>query len=272
MSAATDKTAGLFGPSSAEREQALRQFYGNKLLSSAGAGLGAGVGATAIYQLLRTLKQPGKKEKKYEGYGSGTPMIAKAALDAGSLSRSLGGLLPTGMVPGGGPHFNNLQSPSADPYAWRKAWSTAANIGGAAGGAMLGHKLINHLVKAKQKRDTADALETAKQEYYAALSGGHKAAAALDTAFENVKAANLLGGAASALYNTPQAVRTMYLLSMLGAGGAGAKYMYDRTKARSESENLAKAQASRARMRGLPAVWVDPESLANVKALANNNE
>jgi hypothetical protein len=79
-------------------------------------------------------------------------------------------------------------------------------------------------------------------------------------------------GVLSSIYNTPQALRTAYVLSMLGAGGLGAKYMYDRTKELTKGENLAKAQASRARLKGLPPVWVDPDSLAQVKQLAESDE
>ena len=465
----TEKSAGMFGgPSAAEKEQLLQQFYGKRLLSSTGAGAGLGLGAAALYHLLRGAKPEGKKEKKYPSYGSGTPMIAKEALDLGNLAQSVGGALPTTMlpfspgVPGQGP------APSADPYPWRKSWSTAANIGGAALGTYAGAKLVNSIMKAKKKRDNEAALEKARAEYYSALGGKsaailphvlggaglgagigagvgayraekgqklrgalqggavgagvgagagalasklvssgaptkllppptaggavvpavppkippaapagaavpkpsgvaregknvvittggqkttftpqemaewraaraelkppvragspsagrpvmpdppgwnapynpkiqyasspegvafaarsmakgaafesaqadyHAALAgeknALDTAFEAVKQANLLSSATSALLNTPQTLRTAYLLTLLGAGGVGAKYMYDRTKNLTTGENLAKAQASRARTKGLPSVWVDPESLAHIKSTAESDE
>lgn len=404
----TEKSAGIFGgPSAAEREQLLQQFYGKRLLSSAGAGAGIGLGAAALYHLLRGMKPEGKKEKKYPSYGSGTPMIAKAAsfappsqnptgfltqtnkttdirdmlglpkgrtsmggpaghtlnptspsnrmplsidpgkvkdmwsqyfqkygpggqqpgmlgagggivpqqqtnpginggvnnapqqpfgfvngmpgtgqgglmggggpysmkvgFDLNSLSESVGKTLPTTMVPFGAPNVPGRgAAPSADPHPWRKSWSTAANIGGAALGTYAGAKLINSLVKAKKKRDRESALEAARAEYYNALSG--KSASALDVAFERVKKANMLSTTASALWNTPQTLRTAYLLTLLGAGGLGAKYMYDRTKNLTEGENLAKAQASRARTKGLPPVWVDPESLAHIKSTAESDE
>jgi hypothetical protein len=127
---------------------------------------------------------------------------------------------------------------------------------------------VNSIVKSKKKRDQSSALEAARQEYYNALRGKH---ASLDAAFESVKSANLLTSAISGAFQAPQALRTAYLLSMLGAGGLGAKYMYDKTKQTTEGENLAKAQASRARTRGLPPIYVDPEGLANVKAIAEND-
>ena len=198
------------------------------------------------------------------------PLAIKNSFDLNNLSESVGKVLPKTMlpfspgVPGQGP------APSADPHPWRKSWSTAANIGGAALGTYAGAKLINSLVKAKKKRDNAAALETARAEYYRALTG--KSASALDTAFESVKKANILSSTASAMWNTPQTLRTAYLLTLLGAGGVGAKYMYDRTKNLTEGENLARAQASRARTKGLPSVWVDPESLAHIKSTAESNE
>lgn len=263
------KTAGIFGPSAAETEAALQKFYGDRLLNSVGAGAGVGLGATALYHLLRGAKPTGKKEKKYPGYGSGTAQIAKqAGLDINSIKETLGGALPTTMLPFSASSIGASSAPSADPHAWRKSWSTAANIGGGALGALAGSHVINKMVKAKKQRDQAAALEAARQEYYGALMGKH---AALDAAFETVKAANILTSLASGAYNTPQTLRTAYLLSMLTAGGVGAKYMYDKTKATTEGENLAKAQASRARTRGIPPIYVDPEGLANVKALAENN-
>jgi hypothetical protein len=197
-------------------------------------------------------------------------MQLKLSFDLNSLTQSLGSALPKTMlpfnpnVPGQGP------APSADPYPWRKSWSTAANIGGAALGTYAGSKLINSLVKAKKKRDQAEELEAARQSYYAVLGG--KQASALDTAFEHAKQANIVSSTASALWNTPQTMRTAYLLTLLGAGGLGAKYMYDRTKDLTEGENLAKAQASRARTKGLPPVWVDPESLSHIKSTVESNE
>lgn len=203
--------------------------------------------------------------------GGGGPYSMKVGFDLNSLSESVGKMLPTTMVPFGAPNVPGRgPAPSADPHPWRKSWSTAANIGGAALGTYAGAKLINSLVKAKKKRDRESALEAARAEYYNALGG--KSASALDVAFERVKKANMLSTTASALWNTPQTLRTAYLLTLLGAGGLGAKYMYDRTKNLTEGENLAKAQASRARTKGLPPVWVDPESLAHIKSTAESDE
>ena len=287
----TDKTAGIFGPSAeqlAQQESALNKFYGDKMLSSLGAGAGVGLGATAIYQLLRSLKQPGKKEKKYQGYGTGSPVPAKMAsspptaaapsiklaFDLSSISESLGKILPKTMIPFSLPSPGGGPAPSSDPHAWRKAWGTAANLGAGALGLYGGKKVVDSVVQAKKKRDLEAEMEAARQDYYNALAGD-KAASSLDFAFETVKHANVLEtitGMGSAVVNTPQALRTAYLLAMLGAGGVGAKYMYDKTKETSDGENLAKAQASRARTKGLPTVWVDPQSLAHVKSLAGSHE
>lgn len=352
----TQKEAGIFGgASAAEKEQMLQKFYGDRLLSSVGAGAGMGLGAAALYHLLRGAKPAGKKEKKYPSYGSGTPMIAKEAFaqppmsfplaamttmprpmglppgavpfaaptlipprgamtfapqpgnfaqqaahmfggsagaaqtrlneltssgffndptkfsfDLNSVSQSIGGALPKTMIPFGAPSVGGGAAPSADPHPWRKSWSTAANIGGAAAGAYAGSKLINAIMQMKKKRDSARALEAARAEYYDALRG--KTAAELDVAYESVKSANMLTDAASAVWQTPQTLRTAYLLTLLGAGGLGAKYMYDRTKNLTMGENLARAQASRARTRGLPPVWVDPDSLARVKSTVESDE
>jgi hypothetical protein len=290
------KTAGIFGPSAeqaAAQSAALNKFYGDKMLSSLGAGAGVGLGATALYHLLRNLKPTGKKEKKYIGYGSGSPVPAKtasfapqqtftagmmgqgkSAFDLSKLQEALGGMLPKTMIPFSVPGLPGGSAPAADPHAWRKAWGTAANIGAGALGVYGGKKVVDSVVSAKKKKDLEAEMEAARHDYYSALAGD-KSAAALDFAFATVKHANILdtlGGVGSAVVNTPQALRTAYLLAMLGAGGVGAKYMYDRTKEMTVGENLAKAQASRARTKGLPPVWVDPESLAHMKALAGSHE
>lgn len=423
----TDKTAGIFGPSAeqlAQQEAALNKFYGDKMLSSLGAGAGVGLGATAIYHLLRSLKQPGKKEKKYQSYGSGSPVPAKmasfapvpqppvglggpyggfnpnasrpfldsmnptgrptlldsmrppsgrvngapkpqqtfttgmindpatlqnmrnkfqanaapaaaqsalaslqpkpfqpngrqpittnwkpapgqqpdttgadgsprftlpqaeqdriyglmgqgkSAFDLSKLQEAIGGMLPKTLIPFGAPSLPGGSAPSSDPHAWRKAWGTAANLGAGALGLYGGKKVVDSVMQAKKKKDLEAEMEAARQDYYSALRGD-KAASSLDFAFETVKHANVLdtiGNMGSAVFNAPQNLRTAYLLAMLGAGGVGAKYMYDKTKERTVGENLARAQASRARTKGLPPVWVDPESLAQVKTLAGSHE
>ena len=55
------------------------------------------------------------------------------------------------------------------------------------------------------------------------------------------------------------------MLAALGSGAVGATYMYNQTKARSKAENVQRAAAARARLRGLQQTpWVDPEQLATL--------
>lgn len=254
-------------------EKTLQQYYGGQMLQNLGTGLGAGVGATALFQLLRELKARGKAERKYDmppAFGSGAPIVANDLDEQGALpvkrgfdvKQLLGSMLPKGPLPGTGVG-SAAAGPSADPHAWRRAWGSAANIGAAGLGAYGGHRIVNAIVKAKKKRELNESIDEARRSYYDALAG-HDKAAALDAAYDNVKAGGVLGTISA----MPQAARTAYVLSLLGAGGVGAHYMYNRTKDLNESENLAKARASRARLKGLPPVWVDPDSLAQVKQLA----
>jgi hypothetical protein len=74
-----------------------------------------------------------------------------------------------------------------------------------------------------------------------------------------------------AIKDTNSIFTNLMLAGGLGAGAIGAKYMYDQTKARSESRNLQRAQAARRRMQGLDSPWVDPRELADIKQLANDS-
>ena len=155
-------------------------------------------------------------------------------------------------------------------------------MAGGLAGLYGGNQLVNSIMENKQTTDAEDEVEDAKKYYYDVLTGANKRAAALDTAYEayaGEKKAFLPPGAWDTLNTVgmgvpnelARAYSTTALLSMLAAGGVGAKYMYDRARDRSKSQNLAKARAHIARMSGTPSVWVDPSELAQVKQLANQN-
>lgn len=255
---------------------------GKNILNGLAGGAGVGMGGMALYHLLRAMKPIGKKEKRYSNMASGTPMpvekganhsagdvynaIAQAVGSVpGRISDTIFG--PMGMQTGSGPA-------AAIPNWYRDAFGTAASMGAIGGGLYGGAKLVNNLVQRNDRQEAEDEVEAAKKRYYAILSGNDKAAAALDAAFEKFAEPGLTD-IGSALWNfgadaVPRALTTTQVLASLGAAGLGAKYMYDRTAERTKGENLAKAQASRARMSGLPDVYIDPEQLAQVKQLAEH--
>lgn len=260
----------------------LKEHYGQNMRRSLGYGLAAGAGATALYHILKSMRAPKKKEKKYDEMNSGAPVVAKMAGEKkaeGGLDELLGGLLPREGVPGfsamfggegGEPGMESEPLPQ-DPHTFRPSWAALGALGAGAAGLYGGSKAVNAVVKARKKRDAEDEIEEARQAYYAALFGTDKKATALDSAFEKwqEKKANPIAGMGTFLGETvPQNLHLGTVLAMLASGGVAGKMMYDWQKDRNKGDNLAKAQASKARMKGLPTMWVDPDELAQVKQLA----
>lgn len=285
---------GVFGPdrhpamqAAAETREKLKQqtesvlnaHYGKNMRHMLGYGLAAGAGATALYQALRALRKPKKNETQYDEMNSGAPVIAK---EAASLDEMLGQLVPKTMsglpsaedAPGGGgqPPEDGLP---ADPHKFRPAWAALAALGMGGLGLYGGSKAVNAVAKHKKKKDNMADVEAARQAYYAALLGG-KQASALDSVYDTLrekKNALSLRDINEFIGTTiPQGAHAMALIGALGGGLYGGKKMYDWTKARAEGENLRKAQASKARMKGLPTMWVNPDELARIKALAAQSD
>ena len=264
------------------------QENGAAMLNALMLGGGAGAGATALFHLARGLKMPGKKEKKYRNMASGAPQIVgeKTSNDqpsaAAALMQALGSVpdqlsqkihSATGGILGAGG--------GAGPVGGALTTTMQLGLGGA--GLVGGKKLVDAIMARKQKADAASDVDDARQYYQSVLSGTHKQAAALDEAFARFEekqandAANGVLGAVGGAINgvghvvsdtIPRYATTMALLSALAGAGVGGTFMYDRTAEKTRGTNLAKAQASRARMSALPNVWVDPEELARVKQLA----
>lgn len=271
-------------------ENAVQENYGQDVRKMLGYGLAAGAGATALYHALRALRKPRGRDRRNAELVSGAPMIAKEAefqlpnVSMSDIDKAIGGLIPRYAVPvpPGAPGFSGHDGPT-DPYTFRPSWGAVAALAAGGLGAYGGNKLVNYLVKGQKKKDNEADIEDARKSYYAALRGDSKEAAALDAAYDKLreKAAEgadaamtsntlqqALAGAGNALTGTLQATHGLGLLAMLGSGLYGGKAVYDWTRARSAGDNLAKAQASRARMKGNPTVWVDPDELAHIKAVA----
>ena len=264
-----------------QTESALTEHYGKNMRHMLGYGLAAGAGATALYHALRSLRKPRKSETKYDEMNSGAPVMAKAA----NLDEILGGLVPTTLtgLPGGegdgGGDAPVAPGLPADPHTFRPNWAALAALGAGGLGAYGGHKAVSGIVKHKKKQDTDAEIEEARKAYYEALLGGDKKASALDSVYDALqeKQANPVSDAFNSVSNfvgttIPQTAHALAIIGALGGGAYSAKKMYDWTKSRAEGENLRKAQASKARMKGLPTMWMDPEELARIKALAAQSD
>ena len=203
-----------------------------------------------------------------------------------SLSKNL---IPTQFVPSAlWPTFDPNAPPSLNMA--QHGWRQAANIIAAMGGGYGGMQLVNSMSADKRKKDIEDEVDTARRAYFSALTG--KEAAALDDVYNCVKKtaeentwSNLLPrmeqglglskpGGSGALENAGIAAArtaqetgnnawTAALLTALGTGALGAKYMYDQTKTRTQSENLIRARNSKARLQMLNQTpYIDPDELA----------
>lgn len=203
-----------------------------------------------------------------------------------SVHSTIGKLIPTQFLP-------DITLPSdagpESPTIAHRGWRTAANYLAAIGGGMGGAALIGSIRDSKKKRDLEDEVEDARKEYFEALTG--KTAAALDALYEkHAEGATtespwydrwnpFMWNWGNVAHNAQQTANTVQnvgergaeglwaaaLISALGSGAIGAKYMYDQTKSRTQADNLNKAQKSRARLRSIQQTpWVDPEELASI--------
>jgi len=287
-------------------ENAPYDAYGKELINSALYGALLMGGGSALYQLVngaRTaepaelLRNPTpavavpQKQKAKKNKPSRPRAALKAAADDNflkSLHTFAGRLIPTQFVP-------DITLPSStgpeSPTVAHRGWRTAANYLAAIGGGLGGSALVNSMRDSKREKDLKDEVETARKEYFAALTG--KTAEVLDAMYEKYaqqpapqptgdfisqmwnalpsfqdttqRAQNVATTAANTTERAGEGLWAAALLSALGSGAVGAQYMYDQTKARTRAENLQKAQKSRARLRSIQQTpWVDPESLASI--------
>lgn len=243
------------------------QQHGADILKMFTGGAGLGLGGMALYHLAHALRGSTRKERKaqkYQNLAAGAPVApaAKTATEGDladtvgqvpdQLTNAVSGLL--GLVGGGA---------NKDPSILRGSLATTLGYAAGLGGLYGGGKLVNSIMDKKRKADAEAAVEEARQNYYAALLG--KQATALDKAYAHFEKKAIIG---EVLDPTARFLLTANMLASLGAAGIGARYMYNRTAERARGDNLAKAQASRARMKGLPTVWLDPNQVAGDLAAA----
>lgn len=250
----------------------IRQHGADTLRMLAG-GFGTGAGVLALYHLAKAMTPRSKKETRYSGFAPGTPQIAgeKNAFDmqqVGSQVLHSIGNIPNALaktISNAGPFGKE----KVDPDVIRGPLATALQLTAGVGGLYGGKKLVDHMMAQKTKADVDDEVEEARRHYYDVLTGADKQSSVLDKCYDvyctkTAQEDNIFKSVVRG-YNTTA------LLSALAAATVGGKYMYDKTRERSISENLAKARAHRARMSALPAVWVDPEQVAQVKQLAEQH-
>lgn len=259
------------------------QAYGKELLNSAlwGAGV-TGTGA-ALYHLVNGLRsaRPAPKQKKPAPAAASEtndelPDETKTAGFLEDAHETIGKLIPKQLLPSG---LLGQDDPNYVPSlnARHDAWRHAMNYGAIGLGGYGAYKLINSMANKKKKEDREDSVNQARQDYFNALTG--KEAQVLDDAYSQFKktaeeyAPNIskrvwdaaTGAGQSLLRFFPEAATNWTLLTALGAGGLGAKYMYDRTKAMTQAEALRKAQESKTRLQSIQQTpWIDPEELAAV--------
>lgn len=259
------------------------QAYGKELLNSAlwGAGV-TGTGA-ALYHLVNGLRsgRPATKQKKPATAAppetnDATPDETKTAGILEDAHEAIGKLIPKQLLPSG---LLGRDDPNYVPSlgARHDAWRHAMNYGAIGLGGYGAYKLINSMANKKKKEEREDSVDQARQDYFNALTG--KEAQVLDDAYDCMKktaedhAPNIstrawdaiTGGAQAAFRKPLDWAANWTLLTALGAGGLGAKYMYDRTKAMTQAEALRKAQESKTRLQSIQQTpWIDPEELAAV--------
>lgn len=249
------------------------------LLGVAGGGLYGGLRGSFDPAKTRTEKVKNTLRSAIIGAAGGGAVGAGLGYNREGLATLLGNAVPTALIPGTGGDAANVPGDYATPQ--QKAWHVAANIGALGAGTLGGGALVNSLMGKKKELENKDTVDSAREAYLAALRGDDvKAAQALDTAFERYQEKQSLTfddvgkalGSVGEYFTSPGGARgdlaAAALLSALGGGVVGGHYMYNKTKSLSRAANLQKAMQSRARLQGLPSVWIDPDELAKTKQLA----
>jgi hypothetical protein len=272
---------------------AMAQLLGKELLGSAFTGLAGGAGAAGLYHLLSGLRNadpasllpdtnvvgltgssrlPAKKRKTPPSRAKNSPinMYKSANSFLEQLQQRFGAALPTDYLPGLGRLLSGQPRPESASGA-QEMWRNLANLGLAGAGGYVGLKAVNNVADTQRHDDSKADVETARKEYFDALTG--KSAKHLDVAFEQLqKQAEEPGLLASLLSSLDRSapgkafgsyVATPAALTALGTGLVGGTYMYNQVKDRTKSENLRRAAAARARLAGLQKTpYVDPVELA----------
>jgi hypothetical protein len=258
---------------SAIANQAIHRQMGHNIFAAGAGGLGAGILATRLHQILSQLNKP---DEKYTKFAPG----AQPVDDSEKIAVEQPGVMDQVAETVGRTVLSPLDPATARPGATKVEWSnqqkafhTPIVLGTAAVGVTLGHQLMKRLYDKKKKEELNDTVQQAKKEYERALMG-KRGSAELDRAFEKAALGSWLTGAASTAARTPfdmlfsvPLVREGYLTGLLGSTALAGKMTYDWTRERSRDKALERARRARARMAGTAPVYVDPEQLVAVKKL-----
>lgn len=266
--------------------------FGKEVINSALTGAGLGTSAMALYYLLNglntakipstLLREPAVMKKPTALPAKKKPALenkedaekASGVLD--DLYAAVGKTIPTNFIPGAGGSNPAPASPESPTIA-HAGWRTAANVAALLGGIYGGRKLVNTVSQHKKKRDLAEEVDSARQQYFSALTG--KEAAALEAAYATyAKQAGIADWFKKDVYNPAEQFAKNYvgipawkmmLMTTLGTGALGAHYAYNKTKEQSKIRNLQKAQEARARLKAMQQTpWVDPAELEALSAAA----
>lgn len=245
-----------------------------KALAAVGlGGLGLGMSATRLHQMISSANKSKQKHIKFAPGSHTVDDEEKFAAESvgDSAARTVGSVLlgaaePATLKPG---ETVTQMTPS------QQSWFYPALLGTGMLGVYGGHKLINSIYEKKRKEDLADEVNSAKKEYQRALTG--KRAEALDAAFAKIsksKTAAVENPVTNALWaaaKTPfkileeTGLAPYYWSGVAGLGALSGKITYDWTRERSRDKAIERAQKARARMAGTAPIYVDPEQLAAIK-------
>ena len=239
----------------------------------AGAGIGALVGA------LRA----GKKKRlagALAGAGVGSAVgLGANALTTKNISELVGKGLPHSLSRGN--WFGGGEMPSLPSGTYQAAYNLGMPIAAGAG-AYAGGSAVHSMLK----EDTAgnrDAVRSARNDYFRELLSDNDEeektafSSSLDVVYLHAEKAardgdhfdaGTLGEGWKDYVSGP--AQTLMGLSLLAGGTYGAKYMYDKTREKSDAKLLSAAQQARARL-NQQAPWVDPVELAHIKAIVAKN-
>lgn len=266
----------------AEVTPEMARAYRNEFLNNALWGAGLTASGAALYQLikgLRKAKMVKKPELVVAPAARAQPQPEEELKTAGAKenleTESAGGFDKNALL-----GLWRLGGPTANPYGpdyvpdagyLQSGSRTAMHVLGLGLGGYAGLKLIKTLAKKMEEKNRDDAVEQARKDYFNALTG--KQAQALDEIYMQIKTAsgekkylpNIGTRWLRGMDQTGKDIWRLELLATLAAGGLGAKFIYDRTKAMSNAETLRKAQQAKNRLQSIQqSPWIDPEELATV--------
>lgn len=261
----------------APTNQDYEKFWGDRIVRTGVRGLGAGLGAGALYYLARSLSDAARQRAQVAEAQEQARLMGEEKTSASTydqITAAIGKMLPNSPMSllkpftpdaGGGPN-------TFDPSVTRSSFGIGATVGSGALGGMAGLKLMQFLHQRKKKMDRQQEVDDAEQEYHNALIG--KSAAALDVVYDSMGEKQAvfesITGLWDALKRVPAAVGGAGVVAGLGAGGLAAKLMYDRAKERSRAEAVEEAAKSRARIAGILPTYVDPDEISALKQQVNN--